>query len=561
MLAIPSDQEPIYECDITQLRENIFFKALIPYMNKLDIKRIGVAIQQDSTVKQMTVKQLKNLIFYNSSLEKDMINTPELEILRNRLSIDNKIKTPKLYIIEINGENLKKIMRVEKYYNGTTYLWRKYINILTTSNKNCFYIPFFQMLTIQATVTALPDNIKVNVVIVGKLNDLIKVKAMQAIGKFVKDNPLVNQQPDVAWLIMSDKCNLHCVYCFESKARASKTVLNFDLAKQVLYKFDIGSKIIFFGGEPMLHIELMKQICEWGWEERNFNFCMVTNGQIIDRLFLRDYARYFANVYLSCDGFEYVQDICRGKGSFNKAMKFYHAFAEETGRYPILNPTVSRKGLANLANTIKWFYEIEYCKSVRFYPIKIADVNIWREEDFVLYEEQLVLIKDWYLENNIRKAKWNLYAFAKAEQEIFGMNEMTKDFVDKNFSCGTREWTVLPDGKMSPCCYENYSLSKGYKIDICEDVSKINYLSEFSIKDIPKCNTCPQWGCSPCLAKFRDYGGTSTTPAENYCRAGKILIDIARQYVQKIAVKSHLENEYNAYMQKHALEWQNTGEI
>ena len=68
-------------------------------------------------------------------------------------------------------------------------------------------------------------------------------------------------------LTLTENCNLACVYCYEHN-RNGRT-MNLDTAKAVLYQafaamqYDDLLTIDFFGGEPFLEFDLMKEIVKF----------------------------------------------------------------------------------------------------------------------------------------------------------------------------------------------------------------------------------------------------------------------------------------------------------
>lgn len=69
-------------------------------------------------------------------------------------------------------------------------------------------------------------------------------------------------------LIVTDKCNLHCTYCYEYKKNVN--VMKIEKAKKIIETY-LNSlyydtvDILFFGGEPLLEFGLIVDICEWIW--------------------------------------------------------------------------------------------------------------------------------------------------------------------------------------------------------------------------------------------------------------------------------------------------------
>ena len=533
-------QKETTESILKQLNQNKLFEPLTAFLYQEDIVDLTCAVEK-AKVTEMTIAELKETLVYRKELDRNMVSEQEVSVLENILQNNSTLQLELPYIIKLNKKNTKKMFRISKYYQQNSFLFQKFSGRNFLKNEH-FFLPFLQIPVLFAMLNVLSDTQKISVVILYGLDELISIKAMLAINKKVKENP--NIQPSGATLIMSEECNLRCNYCYEPQQKRDKTVLTFEKAKQVLRKFDRDSVITFFGGEPMLHIELMKQICEWGWEYRNFKFDLVTNGQIIDRAFFRDYAKYFDYVQLSCDGPEAANDINRGHGSFKRAMEFYEAFKEETGRYPTLHPVLSKYSMPYLLDIVKWFYQFESTrgetKSLRWLP---GDAHIWEETDFQIYAEQLALVKDWYLENDIRVTGFSIRAFAQAEHDLLGLNnneKMPLRGAEQFCSAGRTLMAILPSGNIVPCHHEYWCAEDERiyeEIGLNDDSPGVNHMSELCMCDIPECNSCPQWGCCICPGSFFFHSKSYTTPDKNWCRAGKMLIETAKSYAEDLAQK------------------------
>jgi uncharacterized protein len=548
-------QKETVDTILGQLQQNKLFAPLVPFIHEVDKEQIKNFLQKP-VKKELTVAELKKYLIYNEKIDQELILPFEREylLLTDVLQNSGQVRLPAPQLVRLNRKNLKKIMRLNKYGHNSTYLFHKFSSEYVLKNE-VFYLPFVQLAPLFALLKVLDNEQKLSVNVWEDIDDFIGVKAMHALHRWIKEKPGI--QPTHATLIMSEECNLRCVYCYEPQQERSKEILDFETAKQVLRKFDRDCKITFFGGEPMLHIDLMKKICEWGWEYRNFHFEIITNGQIIDRAFFRDYAKYFTYVQLSCDGPEAAQDINRGHGSFRRCMEFYRVFKEETGWRPTLHPVLSKYSIPYLFDMVKWFYEMENqengqdASSFRWLP---GDAHVWAEENFVVYAKQLELIKRWYLDNGIRNSRFKIRAFAQAEQDLLGLENKERAPLrecDKFCSAGNTLMAVLPNGKMVACHHEHWNArnNPGYEeIDINEDDTGINHMSELCLKDMTACNACPQWGCCVCPGQFFFHGGSYTKPHDNYCRAGKMLIVTAKNYAEELAEKLNAEKHKVDYL-------------
>ncbi|GBR73924.1 radical SAM/SPASM domain-containing protein [Candidatus Termititenax aidoneus] len=538
-----------------QLSQDKLLGALYPFFDDNNFDAILKSIQESVEIK-ISIGELKKLIMYKAETDKYLVNEQEMKSLIDILKANsNDISLRMPYLIKVNKDNFLKILRVDKYYNDSSYMFKKMPSKYIRDNLE-FVLPFQHTALLLAMCQVLADEQIVKIAVLSDLDALIKVKAMLAINKKVKENPKI--QPDSATLIMSEECNLRCVYCYEPHQKRDKTVMTFETAKQVLRKFDRDCKITFFGGEPMLNIELMKQICEWGWEYRNFSFEMITNGQVIDREFFRNYVKYFKYVQLSLDGPRAANDLNRGHGSFQRGMEFYNVFQEETGWAPTIHPVLSKYSVPYLLDMVKWFYNIEKMRDTKL-PLRWlpGDSSTWTEEDFGVYAEQLVLLKKWYLENDIRQSHFAVLAFSLAEEKLLNIKQdgtwhNEPRYNESHFcSAGRTLMAVLPSGKMVPCHHEYWCAPEDRiysELDINEDSPGINHMSEMCMRDIPKCNACPQWGCCVCPGSFYLHGKTYTEPDQNWCRAGKMLIEVAKNYVEELAEKLNNSNHKTEYL-------------
>lgn len=129
-------------------------------------------------------------------------------------------------------------------------------------------------------------------------------------------------------LILTERCNLACRYCYES---SKKYDMSFDMAKKFIdremqeqCKEDF--KIFFFGGEPFLRFDILKRVYDYTEEmypDRIKSYAVTTNGTLIHgeiRDWLYEHREKF-EITLSLDGTQKMHDRNRisrsGEGSFH----------------------------------------------------------------------------------------------------------------------------------------------------------------------------------------------------------------------------------------------------
>ncbi|MDR3318683.1 MAG: thioether cross-link-forming SCIFF peptide maturase [Clostridiales bacterium] len=137
-------------------------------------------------------------------------------------------------------------------------------------------------------------------------------------------------------LNVTHDCNLRCKYCFADGGAygGKRGSMSLDTAKAAIDMLLASSgtrrnlEVDFFGGEPMLNFETVKQTvayaraCEGAFGKR-IRFTLTTNATVMDEGSIDFLNREMSNVVLSIDGRSEVHDSMRrfagGRGSFARA--------------------------------------------------------------------------------------------------------------------------------------------------------------------------------------------------------------------------------------------------
>ena len=131
-------------------------------------------------------------------------------------------------------------------------------------------------------------------------------------------------------VILTTECNLQCRYCFgetmdDFDEGFGDFELDYSLPKKANYDFikldefcrkDPDCTITFYGGEPLLNVEGLRQIMDTVSARR---FIIQTNGQLLDKLEPK-YVNRFHTILVSIDGKEDLTDYYRGKDVFRKVI-------------------------------------------------------------------------------------------------------------------------------------------------------------------------------------------------------------------------------------------------
>ena len=146
---------------------------------------------------------------------------------------------------------------------------------------------------------------------------------------------IVNRPQEQLILNVTERCNLRCTYCvyggfYTGMRKHGTRDMSIDIANLALQKFlcncDDECAISFYGGEPLLNLDLIKHVVAEAESRHNgrFFFSMTTNGTLLDAKtmdFLRE-KNFF--LLVSLDGPQEVHDSHRvygdGRGTFDQLM-------------------------------------------------------------------------------------------------------------------------------------------------------------------------------------------------------------------------------------------------
>lgn len=156
-----------------------------------------------------------------------------------------------------------------------------------------------------------------------------------------------NKDIDKITLFVSNDCNLRCRYCYANGGdyKMSRNLMTQDTAMDFINfcvtNFTKIRQIVFFGGEPMLNINIMEFVClkfkqlyKDGIISYMPIFSIITNGTILNSRILNFLKENISTITVSIDGPKEINDANRiytnGEGSYSKIEKFIHTIVNET---------------------------------------------------------------------------------------------------------------------------------------------------------------------------------------------------------------------------------------
>ena len=306
-------------------------------------------------------------------------------------------------------------------------------------------------------------------------------------------------------LYLTNKCNLDCKYCFVKKGN---DYLSFEKCKEIIEKYkSVISNIVFFGGEPLLHENLIYQIIDYN-RKYNFNYTINTNATIIneDIISLAKSNNILLNV--SLDGNEISNSVNRfGKSQFNKVVHNIKTLIDNDIN-TIVNYVISPNNIDYFCNSLKYFHEIgipEICLMIN-YDIK------WSKNDIKKFKSNLFKCKD-------------LLKFLKVHPIYDKMDAILRGNQIPKCNFGNDTIVVSPSGKLYPCI--SFIDNDDYEITT-------NTVKFKNIIDTSKCINCRYENLcvNNCMCKYTC--NTNESEVDISCETEKIFIDMADEMLHYI---------------------------
>lgn len=267
-------------------------------------------------------------------------------------------------------------------------------------------------------------------------------------------------------LIITHKCNLQCIYCYET--RKTDKAMRIETAKEILAEYLNNSKkfsfvnIVLFGGEPFLYFQIVREICEWVWSnewEVKYIFNFSTNGTLLNNE-SKEWLKENSNrilLTLSADGMKESQDINRD----NSFDKIDFNFFVNTWNPPFVKMTISEKTLYRLAEDVIFFHKMGFV----FTECNLAVGIAWdKEENVKILEKELAKLIDFYLENpEVEPAPILKLDLWKCE---------TSRKKEKSCGMGTTVFSYDCDGLCYPC---NFATPMSFNKKDIKQLMRIDY--------------------------------------------------------------------------------------
>lgn len=321
---------------------------------------------------------------------------------------------------------------------------------------------------------------------------------------------------ETLYLMLTDQCNLRCSYCFINNNMPTNykhNTMSWDVAKDAIdmYFFNLSNNpssyegflktIIFYGGEPFMNFELIKNSIEYVKSKYhreiemmgdNFRFSTITNGTLIDKnvvAFLSQHKNIAVGV--SIDGDQAIHNQKRkyrnGLGSFNKAIEGCLLLKEAGYDNISISCTVGDHNIDNLESLLELhekygFMSINLNLMLDTEQNRISHEYMTKLSIKMLQYFELARERGIYEDRVIRKLK----AFISHRIHPFDCQATGKQIV------------CSPDGQLG-LCHEGIGSKNFFFVDVSRhfDFHNNSLVQEWNSRsplNMPQCFDCPAIG-------------------------------------------------------------------
>ncbi len=349
------------------------------------------------------------------------------------------------------------------------------------------------------------------------------IEALKAEGKLFTEDKFRALAKEFKWrqsvlkalcLHIAHDCNLACKYCFacEGEYHGPRGLMSYAVGKLALdYLIDHSGtrknlEVDFFGGEPSLNFEVIKQLVAYGRSReaetgKNFRFTYTTNGIILNDEIMDFCNKEMSNVVLSLDGRKEVNDRMRvnrgGAGSYDTIVPKFQKFIEKReGKDYYIRGTYTRFNKDFAA-------DILHMADLGFKEISIEPVVAEPSAPYALRQEDLPELLNQYeilaTEMIKRERRGEGFTFYHYMIDLDGGPCVVKRV--SGCGVGTEYMAVTPEGDFYPC-HQFVGKDEFLLGNVYDGVTNASVCDQFK-----ECNIYSHAECDDCFARMYCSGG------------------------------------------------------
>lgn len=316
-------------------------------------------------------------------------------------------------------------------------------------------------------------------------------------------------------LHIAHDCNLACSYCFaeEGEYHGRRALMSFEVGKKALdflvknSESRVNLEVDFFGGEPTMNWDVVKQLVEYGrsieeYNNKKFRFTLTTNGVLLNDEMIEFSNKEMSNIVLSIDGRKETNDFMRptrnGKSSsYDLVMPKFEQVAKSRDQ----NNYYVRGTFTH--HNLDFSKDVLHLADCGFEQISVEPVVAKSEETYAIQESDLEQIFSEYdklaVELVKRKKAGKGFNFFHFMLDLDGGPCVAKRL--SGCGSGCEYLAVTPWGDYYPC-HQFVGNEEFIMGNVDEGITRLDIRDQFKA-----CNVYSKEKCKQCFAKFFCSGG------------------------------------------------------
>lgn len=339
-------------------------------------------------------------------------------------------------------------------------------------------------------------------------------------------------------IILTEKCNLQCKYCYEKSMDEFDNGLdkkwNYDNSVPCSSEVDVSKikeflakdddpTLIFYGGEPLMKMDKMIEIMD----SVDARFCIQTNGILLDKI-PDEYLMKLSKMLVSIDGNKAVTEYNRGEGRYDNVISNVRAIREKGFDGEVVARMTISKEFPDIENQVKHILGLGLFNSVHFQldaGFYKSDFNESEFRNFAReYNNSISNLADWWVDEMREGRVGKIYPF-------LGIYDSLVNGSDGKLPCGSghSNYTITTSGKLSACPIMN-SVEDFYCGDLSTEISEIKEIGCSGM-----CNGCSYKSVCGGRCLYSNYAELWPKEGQDLiCDTIKHLIDSVRGKVVEI---------------------------
>jgi uncharacterized protein len=336
-------------------------------------------------------------------------------------------------------------------------------------------------------------------------------------------------------IILTELCNSECRYCY-AKSMCEENDLNkqfkfdFDapyisaVATEKIKKFLLRDKeptLVFYGGEPLLQIDRVKELIDALSDVPNIKFRMQTNGKLLDKLDI-SYLKKIGKILVSIDGTKERTDFNKGVGTYDKVIENLRKIRSQGyGGEIVARMCVS--GFSDIYEQVMHLVEMTACSNSQQinlvksgnYSRELFDSIHWQldvgfytcDYDYEKvkkwlgkYNMSVARLVDWWMDEMRQGRVWKLYPFIGLTENLLKLKENILRFGIPTGISLTEKSPPLPSPPFHPPIQNSKSPNSGSFNRVSGKSTKLMCgagHSGYTITTDGNLVACPIMGCMP----------------------------------------------------------------